>query len=130
MAYSLAVAEENGSGGKVVTAPTCGSCAVVPSTLRYILEANPFLKQDDIIDALATAGLIGNVMKTNASISGAAVGCQGEIGTACAMAAGAVVQLLGGTPSQVNREEVTLKKERKQRTQWIRKKAIIICQNS
>jgi len=101
MAYTLAVAEENGSGGRVVTAPTCGSCAVLPGTLRYIREVNPFLSRDDILDAMATAGLIGNVMKTNASISGAAVGCQGEIGTGCAMAAGAVVQLLGGTPAQV-----------------------------
>ena len=75
-AYALAVAEENGSGGRVVTAPTCGSCAVVPATLRYLMETNPFITRDDIIDALATAGVIGNIMKTNASISGATVGCQ------------------------------------------------------
>ena len=112
MAYTLAVAEENGSGGRVVTAPTCGSCAVVPGTLKYILEAFPFLTREDIIDSLATAGLIGNVMKTNASISGAAVGCQGEIGTACAMAAGAVVQLLGGSPAQVGNNKTNGESEK------------------
>jgi len=99
-AYALAVMEENASTGIVVTAPTCGACGVVPGTLKYFEEANGLCEQD-ILRALATAGLIGNLVKTNASISGAEVGCQGEVGTACAMAAGAAAQLLGGTPRQV-----------------------------
>ena len=99
-AYALAVSEENAAGGQIVTAPTCGSSGVLPAILRYFKEIN---KNSDleIIRALATAGLIGNIIKTNASISGAEVGCQGEIGTACAMAAGAATQLLGGTPQQI-----------------------------
>lgn len=99
-AYALAVAEENASAGIVVTAPTCGSCGVVPAVLRFLKET---AKVDDgsILKALATAGLFGNVVKQNASISGAAVGCQGEIGTACAMAAAAAAQLFGATPSQI-----------------------------
>lgn len=99
-AYALAVAEENASGGKVVTAPTCGSCGVVPGVLYHIKKSYDF-SDKKIIRALATAGLIGNLVKTNASISGAEVGCQGEVGTACSMASGAVLQLFGGTPSQV-----------------------------
>ncbi len=99
-AYALAVAEENASGGKVVTAPTCGSCGVVPGVL-FLLQQNNQLSDKKIVRALATAGLIGNLVKTNASISGAMVGCQGEIGTASAMAAGAAAQLYGGTPAQV-----------------------------
>jgi L-serine dehydratase len=99
-AYALAVSEENAAGGQIVTAPTCGSSGVLPAILRYFKEINK--NSDlDIIRALATAGLIGNIIKTNASISGAEVGCQGEIGTACAMAAGAATQLLGGTPQQI-----------------------------
>ncbi len=99
-AYALAVAEENASGGIVVTAPTCGSSGVVPAVLRFISERveTPHMA---VLRALATAGLIGNLVKHNASISGAEVGCQGEIGTACAMAAGAATQLFGGTPRQV-----------------------------
>ena len=99
-AYALAVSEENAAGGQIVTSPTCGSSGVLPAILRYFKEIN---KNSDleIIRALATAGLIGNIIKTNASISGAEVGCQGEIGTACAMAAGAATQLLGGTPQQI-----------------------------
>lgn len=94
-AYALACAEENASGGQVVTAPTCGSCGVVPAVCRLLKEIYQF---DDItlIHALATAGLFGNLAKTNASISGAEVGCQGEIGVACAMASAAVCQLEGG----------------------------------
>lgn len=99
-AYALAVAEENASGGIVVTAPTCGSSGVVPAVLRYVQE-NVHCNEDSILRSLATAGLIGNLVKHNASISGAEVGCQGEIGTACAMAAGAAAQLLGGTVRQV-----------------------------
>ena len=99
-AYSLAVSEENASGGVIVTAPTCGSSGVVPGVLYYMQDV---LKCPDepILRALATAGLIGNLAKFNASISGAEVGCQGEIGVACAMAAGAAAQLMGGTPRQV-----------------------------
>ena len=99
-AYALAVSEENAAGGKVVTAPTCGSCGVVPGVLYHIYKSYDF-SDKKIIRALATAGLIGNLVKTNASISGAEVGCQGEVGTACSMASGAVLQLFGGTPAQV-----------------------------
>ncbi|MBK7028069.1 MAG: L-serine ammonia-lyase [Bacteroidales bacterium] len=99
-AYALAVAEENAGGGQIVTAPTCGSCGVVPSVLYHIQNSYQF-SDTKIIRALATAGLIGNLVKENASISGAQVGCQGEIGTACAMAAAAAAQLFGGTPSQI-----------------------------
>lgn len=99
-AYALAVSEENASGGKVVTAPTCGSCGVLPSVLHTLREIHHFHDQK-IINALSTAGLIGNLVRHNASISGAEVGCAGEMGTACAMAAGAATQLLGGTPQQV-----------------------------
>ena len=99
-AYALAVAEENASGGMVVTAPTCGSCGIVPAVLRHVQE-NTKCSDDAILRALATAGLIGNLVKQNGSISGAEVGCQGEVGVACAMAAGAATQLLGGTPRQV-----------------------------
>lgn len=91
-AYALASSEENASGGLVVTAPTCGSCGVVPSVLiGYQKEKN--LSDSEVIDALMVAGLIGNVAKTNASISGAEVGCQGEIGVACAMAAAGLIYL-------------------------------------
>jgi L-serine dehydratase len=99
-AYALAVAEENASGGIVVTAPTCGSCGILPAVLRHVQE-NTHCSDSAILRALATAGLIGNLVKHNASISGAEVGCQGEVGVACAMAAGAAAQLLGGTPRQV-----------------------------
>jgi L-serine dehydratase len=99
-AYSLAVAEENAGGGKIVTAPTCGSCGVIPAVLKRFEESFDFSHQK-MLKALATAGLVGNIVKTNASISGAKVGCQGEIGTACAMASAAAAQLLGGTPYQI-----------------------------
>ena len=99
-AYALAVAEQNARGGKVVTAPTCGSSGVVPAVLYHCKHAHGF--QDmDILKALATAGLFGNIIRTNASISGAEVGCQGEIGSACVMAAVAVNHLFGGSPSQI-----------------------------
>lgn len=99
-AYALAVSEENASGGKIVTAPTCGSCGVLPAVLHTLQEVH-FFHDQKIINALATAGLIGNLVRTNGSISGAEVGCAGEMGTACAMAAGAAAQLMGGTPQQV-----------------------------
>jgi len=98
--YALAVAEENASGKLVVTAPTCGSAGVVPAVIFSLKELNG-LNNTQIKRALATAGLIGNLIKNRGSISGAEVGCQGEIGTACAMAAGAAAQLMGGTPHQI-----------------------------
>jgi L-serine dehydratase len=98
--YALAVAEENASGGTVVTAPTCGSCGVLPGVLYHMTTSREFLRIR-VLRALATAGLFGNVVKHNASISGAEVGCQGEIGVACAMAAAAACQLFGGTPAQI-----------------------------
>ncbi len=99
-AYALAVAEENASGGEVVTAPTCGSAGILPAVLRMSQEHFK-IGDDKIIRALATAGLVGNIVKYNASISGAEVGCQGEVGTACAMAAAAATQIGGGTPAQI-----------------------------
>lgn len=99
-AYALAVSEENASGGRIVTAPTCGSCGVLPGVL-YHLWKNKEFSEARILRALATAGLIGNVVKQNASISGAEVGCQGEVGVACAMAAAAATQLFGGSPAQI-----------------------------
>jgi len=99
-AYALAVSEENAAGGEVVTAPTCGACGVLPAVLRFLQEQAD-LSNEKICRALATAGLIGNLIKRNASISGAEVGCQGEVGSACAMAAGAAAQLLGGSLRQI-----------------------------
>ena len=99
-AYALAVSEENAAGGRIVTAPTCGSCGVLPSVLYHVGKSKNF-SEPRILRALATAGLFGNVVKHNASISGAEVGCQGEVGVACAMAAAAATQLFGGTPSQI-----------------------------
>lgn len=99
-AYALATSEENASGGIIVTAPTCGSSGVLPAVLYHLYKAHDF-KEIRLLRALATAGLFGNVVKTNASISGAEVGCQGEVGVACAMAAAAACQLFGGTPAQI-----------------------------
>ncbi|HRK90023.1 MAG TPA: L-serine ammonia-lyase [Anaerolineales bacterium] len=99
-AYALAVSEENASGGVIVTAPTCGSAGILPAVLRSLQETLN-CSDDAVLRALATAGLIGNLAKHNASISGAEVGCQGEVGVACAMAAGAAAQLLGGTARQI-----------------------------
>ena len=99
-AYALAVSEENASGGTIVTAPTCGACGVLPAVLYHAALGHGF-SDIRILHAIATAGLIGNVVKQNASISGADVGCQGEVGVACAMASGAVCQLFGGSPSQI-----------------------------
>lgn len=98
--YALAVSEENASGGKIVAAPTCGASGVLPAVLLYFKKVYKADKPS-IIKALATAGLIGNIVKTNASISGAEVGCQGEVGTACAMASAAATQLMGGTIYQI-----------------------------
>ena len=99
-AYALAVSEENAAGGKIVTAPTCGSCGIVPAVL-YHLHTSKGFSEERILRALATAGIFGNVVKTNASVSGAEVGCQGEVGVACAMAAAAANQLFGGSPAQI-----------------------------
>lgn len=98
--YALAVSEENASGGKIVTAPTCGSCGVVPAVLFHLQKSREF-SDTRILRALATAGLVGNIVKQNASISGADVGCQGEVGVACAMASAAASQLFGGSPAQI-----------------------------
>ncbi|MDD5824820.1 MAG: L-serine ammonia-lyase [Prevotellaceae bacterium] len=98
--YALAVSEENASGGIIVTAPTCGSCGVLPAVLYHLSRGHKF-SDERIIHAIATAGIVGNVAKTNASISGADVGCQGEVGVACAMASAAACQLFGGSPSQI-----------------------------
>ncbi len=99
-AYALAVSEENASGGTIVTAPTCGSSGVIPGVLYHLAKGHAF-SDIKILHALATAGLIGNVVKHNASISGAEVGCQGEVGVACAMASAAACQIFGGSPSQI-----------------------------
>lgn len=98
--YAFAVAEENASGQTIVTAPTCGSCGVLPAVL-YTYYQQYEHNDKKILHALATAGLIGNLIKYNASISGAEVGCQGEVGSACAMAAGAFCQLMGGSSYQM-----------------------------
>ncbi len=99
-AYTLAVAEENATGGLVVTAPTCGSCGVVPGILRYLHE-NLSHSEDTVLKALATAGVFGNIAKHNGSISGAEVGCQGEVGVAAAMAAAAAAQLYSCSVRQI-----------------------------
>ena len=99
-AYALAVSEENASGGKIVTAPTCGGSGVLPAVLYYLHKKHDF-RETRILKALATAGLFGNVVKHNASISGAEVGCQGEVGVACAMASAASCQLFGGSVAQI-----------------------------
>ena len=91
-AYAYAVSEQNADNGTIVTAPTCGACAVVPSVLKYMQEKHGF-SDKQVLKALAVAGLIGNLTKTNASISGAECGCQAEIGTACSMASAALAEL-------------------------------------
>lgn len=100
IAYALATAEQNAMGGKVVSAPTCGSAGVLPAVLFHLKRAHDF-SDLSILKALATAGLFANIIKTNASLSGAEVGCQGEVGSACVMAAVAANQLFGGTPAQI-----------------------------
>ncbi|MDG1010562.1 MAG: L-serine ammonia-lyase [Amylibacter sp.] len=108
-AYAMAVNEENAAGSKVVTAPTNGAAGVVPATIRYYMDHVPHARQEDIVDFLLTAAAIGGIIKNNASISGAEVGCQGEVGSASAMAAAGLCAVLGGTPSQVeNAAEIAL----------------------
>ncbi|MGX8713343.1 MAG: L-serine ammonia-lyase, iron-sulfur-dependent, subunit alpha [bacterium] len=100
IAYALATSEQNACGARIVTAPTCGSSGVLPAVL-YHLKKNHDFSDREILRAMATAGLFANVIKTNASISGAEVGCQGEVGSACVMAAVASNQLFGGSPKQI-----------------------------
>jgi L-serine dehydratase len=100
-AFAMAVNEENAAGGRVVTAPTNGAAGVVPAVMHYYQRFVPNASDAGIVDFLLTAAAIGMLYKTNASISGAEVGCQGEVGVACSMAAGALAAVLGGTPAQV-----------------------------
>jgi L-serine dehydratase len=99
--YALAVNEENAAGGRVVTAPTNGAAGIVPAVLHYYHRFVPGANDDGVIRFLLTAAAIGILYKENASISGAEVGCQGEVGVACSMAAGALTEVMGGTPEQV-----------------------------
>lgn len=100
IAYALATSEQNACGGRIVTAPTCGSSGVLPAVL-YHLKKNHGFSDREVLRAMATAGLFANIIKHNASISGAEVGCQGEVGSACVMAAVASNQLFGGSPKQI-----------------------------
>jgi L-serine dehydratase len=107
--YALAVNEENAAGGRVVTAPTNGAAGIIPAVLHYYTRFVPGANDDGVVRFLLTAGAIGVLYKENASISGAEVGCQGEVGSACSMAAGALTEVLGGTPAQVeNAAEVAM----------------------
>ena len=99
--WALAVNEENASGGRVVTAPTNGAAGIIPAVLHYAVKYVPGTDDDAIADFLLVAGALGAIYQQTASISGAEVGCQGEVGTACSMAAGALAEILGGTPEQV-----------------------------
>lgn len=107
-AYAYSVSETNASGGEIVTAPTCGSCGVLPAVLYYEKKTNNYT-DEEIINALATAGIIGNLVKQNASISGAECGCQAEVGTACSMAAAACAELHNLSLSQIgNAAEIAM----------------------
>ncbi|MET8248956.1 L-serine ammonia-lyase [Streptomyces sp. NPDC005202] len=99
--YAMAVNEENAAGGRVVTAPTNGAAGIIPAVLHYYTNFVPGADEDGVVRFLLAAGAIGMLFKENASISGAEVGCQGEVGSACSMAAGALAEVLGGTPEQV-----------------------------
>jgi L-serine dehydratase len=99
--WAMAVNEENAAGGRVVTAPTNGAAGIIPAVLHYYLTFVPGADEDGIVRLLLTAGAVGMLFKENASISGAEVGCQGEVGSACSMAAGGLAEVLGGTPEQV-----------------------------
>jgi L-serine dehydratase len=99
--YALAVNEENAAGGRVVTAPTNGAAGIIPAVLHYYRRFVPGATDDGVVRFLLTAGAIGALYKENASISGAEVGCQGEVGVACSMAAGALAEVMGGSPDQV-----------------------------
>lgn len=107
--YALAVNEENAMGGRIVTAPTNGAAGIIPAVLRYYMTFAGGVEPDDVRRFLLTAGAIGILYKINASISGAEVGCQGEVGSACSMAAGALAEVLGATPAQVeNAAEIAM----------------------
>ena len=107
--YALAVNEENAAGGRVVTAPTNGAAGIVPAVLHYYTRFVPGADDDGVVRFLLTAAAIGVLFKENASISGAEVGCQGEVGSACSMAAGGLAEVLGGTPRQVeNAAEIAM----------------------
>ena len=107
--YALAVNEQNASGGRIVTAPTNGAAGIIPAVLHYLTRWTSYGSQDAVIRFLLTAGAIGVVYKENASISGAEVGCQGEVGSACSMAAGALCEVMGGTARQVeNAAEIAM----------------------
>tara|TARA_B110000879_G_scaffold110291_1_gene147696 strand:- start:5294 stop:6682 length:1389 start_codon:yes stop_codon:yes gene_type:complete len=107
--YALAVNEENAAGGRIVTAPTNGAAGIIPAVLLYYMRFVPSANNDGVIRFLLTAAAIGILYKKNASISGAEVGCQGEVGSACSMAAGALTEVLGGTPAQVeNAAEIAM----------------------
>lgn len=99
--YALAVSEENAAGGRIVTAPTNGAAGIIPAVLHYYRDFVPGASDEGVVDFLLTAAAIGALCKENASISGAEVGCQGEVGSACAMAAAGLCHVLGGTPAQV-----------------------------
>ncbi|MDI3386106.1 L-serine ammonia-lyase [Streptomyces sp. B-S-A8] len=99
--YAMAVNEENAAGGRVVTAPTNGAAGIIPAVLHYYMNFVPGADEDGVVRFLLSAGAIGMLFKENASISGAEVGCQGEVGSACSMAAGALAEVMGGSPSQV-----------------------------
>jgi L-serine dehydratase len=107
--YALAVNEENAAGGRVVTAPTNGAAGIIPAVLHYYRKFVPGATDEGVVRFLLTAGAIGVLYKENASISGAEVGCQGEVGSACSMAAGALAEVLGGSPAQVeNAAEIAM----------------------
>jgi L-serine dehydratase len=107
--FALAVNEENAAGGRVVTAPTNGAAGIIPAVLHYFMKFEPSARAEQVADFLLTAGAIGTLFKKNASISGAEVGCQGEVGSACAMAAAGLAEVMGGTPEQVeNAAEIGL----------------------
>lgn len=107
--YALAVNEENAAGGRIVTAPTNGAAGIIPAVMHYYERFVPQANDDGIVNFLLTAAAIGILYKLNASISGAEVGCQGEVGSACSMAAGALTEVLGGTPKQVeNAAEIAM----------------------
>jgi L-serine dehydratase len=99
--YALAVNEENAAGGRVVTAPTNGAAGIIPAVLHYYTTFVPGADEEGVVRFLLAAGAIGVLFKENASISGAEVGCQGEVGSACSMAAAGLAEVLGGTPAQV-----------------------------
>ena len=107
--YALAVNEENAGGGRVVTAPTNGAAGIIPAIMHYYIKFIPGANEEGLVRFLLTAGAIGLLFKLNASISGAEVGCQGEVGSACSMAAGGLAEVLGGTPEQVeNAAEIAM----------------------